>query len=92
MKTLLIATLTTALISFNSFADTTTDIKNIANTMVKESIVQMNKQFTTRFTNEIKNSLSHTSWNFYSTSPLLLVKTYNQKFSETKRTAQAAGE
>ena len=92
MKTLLIATLTTALLSFNSFADTTTDIQNSANTMVKNSIQQMNRQFTTSLTNEIKNSLSHTRWNAHNTSPVLIVKANNKKFIETKHTAKAADE
>ncbi len=92
MKTLIIATLTTALISFNSFADTGTDIQNSANAMVKKSIQQMNKKFTTRLTNEIKNSLSHTLWNAHNTSPVLIVKANNRKFIETKHTAQAADE
>jgi len=92
MKTLLIVTLATALISFNSFADTATDIQNSANTMVKKSIEQMNKQFTVRLSNEIKNSLNNTGWNIYRTSPVLVVKTNNKKFIETKHTAQAADE
>jgi len=92
MKTLLIATLTTVLISFNSFADSTTDIQNIANTLVKESMQQMNKQFTNRLTIEIKNSLHHASFNVFNTSPVLVVNTYHKKFIETKHTAQAADE
>jgi hypothetical protein len=90
MKTLLLATLTTALISFNSFADSTTDIQNMANTMVKENILQMNKQFTIRLTNEIKNSLNRTSLYFDNTSAVLLVKTNEKSNRPTKHTATAA--
>lgn len=92
MKTLLLATLTTALISFNSFADSTTDIQNMANTMVKENILHMNKQFTIRLTNEIKNSLSRTSIYFDNTSAELLVKTSEKNIRPTKHTATAAEE
>lgn len=90
MKTLLLATLTTALISFNSFADSTTDIQNMANTMVKENILQMNKQFTIRLTNEIKNSLSRTNIYFDNTSAVLLVNTSEKSIRPTKQTATAA--
>jgi hypothetical protein len=92
MKTLIIATLTTALISFNSFADTTTDIQNSANIMVKKSIQQMHKTFTTRLANEIKNSLSHTLWHAHTDSPVLIVKANNKKFRQPKHNVQAADE
>ena len=45
MKTLLITTLTTALLSFNSFADNTTDIKTMASLMAKEGQHQLHTQF-----------------------------------------------
>jgi len=46
MKTLLITTLTTALLSFSSFAYNTTDIKSMASQMAKEGQQQLNTQFT----------------------------------------------
>ena len=92
MKTLLITTLTTALLSFNSFADTTTDIKNIAKILIKDSMHQMNTQFTTSIKGDIDSSLNMTRMSFDIQSPVLLAKVGDKISIEQKHTAQAADE
>jgi hypothetical protein len=60
MKTLLLTVLTTALLSFNSFADSTSDIQNVANEMAKENLQQMNATLTTSIETDIKMPFNFT--------------------------------
>jgi len=92
MKTLLITTLTTALLSFNSFADMTTDIKDMASIIAKEGLQQMNTQLTNTLQGDIKNSLTIAGVPVNIKAPVLLVKAANQNRTQTKASAQAADE
>ena len=92
MKTLLITTLTSALLSFNSFADTTNDIKNIANTMAKDGIQQMNTQLNTSLRSDIKSSFNIVNMKANSATPVLLAKVANENSRQEKNTVQAADE
>ena len=96
MKTLIITTLTSALLSFNSFADTTSDINNIASMMAKDGLQQMNVQLTTNLQSDIQNALNvagmHITMKVNSKTPALLAKVTNKNRHQVKNTVQAAAE
>ncbi len=92
MKTLLVTALTTALLSFNSFADTTTDIKDMAATMAKEGLQKMNVQFNNNLQGDIKNSLNFVAMKINTDTPVLLAKNMHKNSVQNKAPIQTADE
>jgi hypothetical protein len=92
MKTLLITTLTTALLSFNSFADNTTDIKTIANLMVKTGIEQLNTKLTSSVKDKVQPDITMSALANNKYSQILVAKLSNKKGNQQKNTVQAADE
>jgi hypothetical protein len=92
MKTLLITTLTTALLSFNSFADNTTDIKTIANLMVKTGIEQLNTKLTSSVKDKVQQDITMSASANNKYSQILVAKLSNKKGNQQKNTVQAADE
>jgi hypothetical protein len=92
MKILLITTLTTALLSFNSFADNTTDIKTIANLMVKTGIEQLNTKLTSSVKDKVQQDITMSASANNKYSQILVAKLSNKKGNQQKNTVQAADE
>ncbi|MBA6355404.1 MULTISPECIES: hypothetical protein [unclassified Colwellia] len=92
MKTLLITTLTTALLSFNSFADNTTDIKTIANLMVKTGIEQLNTKLTSSVKDKVQPDITMSALANNKYSQILVAKLSNKKGTQQKNTVQVADE
>jgi uncharacterized protein YbbC (DUF1343 family) len=92
MKTLLITTLTTALLSFNSFADNTTDIKTIANLMVKTGIEQLNTKLMSSVKDKVQPDITMSASVNNKYSQILVAKLSNKKGNQQKNTVQAADE
>jgi hypothetical protein len=92
MKTLLITALTTALLSFNSFADNTTDIKTIANLMVKTGIEQLNTKLTSSVKDKVQPDITMSALANNKYSQILVAKLSNKKGTQQKNTVQAADE
>jgi hypothetical protein len=92
MKTLLITTLTTALLSFNSFADNTTDIKTIANLMVKTGIEQLNTKLASSVKDKVQPDITMSALANNKYSQILVAKLSNKKGTQQKNTAKAADE
>jgi hypothetical protein len=91
MKTLLITTLTTALLSFNSFAGDTADIKNMASLMAKTGLHQLNTQLTINTkakTQQAIMTLALTTNN----APILVAKISDKNNAQIKHTAQVMDE
>jgi hypothetical protein len=92
MKILLITTLTTALLSFNSFADNTTDIKTIANLMVKTGIEQLNTKLASSVKDKVQPDITMSALANNKYSQILVAKLSNKKGNQQKNTVQAADE
>ncbi|MFT6207021.1 MAG: hypothetical protein ACJA0T_000925 [Colwellia sp.] len=91
MKTLLITTLTTALLSFNSFAGDTADIKNMASLMAKTGLHQLNTQLTINTkakTQQAIMTLALTTNN----DPILVANISDKNNAQIKHTAQVMDE
>jgi hypothetical protein len=91
MKTLLITTLTTALLSFNSFAGDTADIKNMASLMAKTGLHQLNTQLkinTKAKTQQAVMTLALTTNN----DPILVANISDKNNAQIKHTAQVMDE
>jgi hypothetical protein len=92
MKTLLITTLTTALLSFSSFADNTSDIQFTASQIAKEGLQKLNTQLALSASVKTQNYLNTLALTTDSKSFVLVAKVpKNQRF-HTKNTIQAADE
>jgi hypothetical protein len=92
MKTLLITTLTTALLSFNSFADNTTDIKNMASLMAKEGLHQLNEQLSINSKATAQQYLNTFDLATNSNYSMLITKVAHKNRVHEKNTIQAAEE
>jgi hypothetical protein len=92
MKTLLITTLTTALLSFNSFADNTSEIKVMANQIAKEGLQQLNTELTISSKAKAQNHLNTLALTADSKSFVLVAKVAENKRFHVKSTIQAADE
>jgi len=92
MKTLFIITLTTALLSFNSFADNTSDIKIMASQIVEEGLHQLNTKLSISSTAKKLNYLNSLSVTTNSKSFVLVAKVPKNERFHTKSTIQAADE
>jgi len=89
MKTLLITTLTTALLSFNSFAYNTTDIKSMASQMAKEGQHQLNTQFTVNLKVKVPQYLKAPALTINNTSQASMKETINTNSIQAKNSIQA---
>lgn len=92
MKTLLITTLTTALLSFTSFADNTSDIKYMASELAKEGIQQLNTQIAISSTAKNQRYLNTFALTSNNKTLFLIAKVVNDKNFHAKNTVQAADE
>lgn len=92
MKTLLITTLTTALLSFNCLADNTSDIKNIASLMVKQDLHQLNTQLTRNSKTGIRQILKTPVLSQINTNGVLVVSVEKNSQIQAKNVTQANGE
>ncbi|TWX55248.1 hypothetical protein [Colwellia hornerae] len=92
MKILLITTLTTALLSFNSFADNTTAIKDIANLMAKAGIQQLNTKLIINSKNKVQPDITISTLASNKHSQILVAKLNNKNGTQQKNTVQAADE
>ena len=92
MKTLLITTLTTALLSFNSFADNTSDIRYMASEIAKEGIQQLNTQLAISSTAKNQQYLNLFTLTPNNKTLFLIAKVENDKSFHVKNTVQSADE
>jgi hypothetical protein len=92
MKTLLITTLTTALLSFNSFADNTSDIKVMANQIAEEGLQQLNTQLANSSTAKAQNYLNRLFLTTDSKSFILVAKVDRNQHFQKNSPVQAADE
>jgi len=89
MKTLLITTLTTALLSFNSFADNTENVQYVASQIAEEGLQQLNTQLALSSTAETQDYLNTLALTADRKSFVLVAK--SQRF-HTKNTIQSEDE
>ena len=92
MKTLLITTLTTALLSFNCLADNLSETKNMAGLMAKEGLQQLNVQLANTTNNAALPSLEVPILAASYKPTVLLAKAIQNKQSQIKKVTQATGE
>jgi hypothetical protein len=92
MKTLLITTLTTALLSFNSFADNTSDIQYVANQIAAEGLQQLNTQLAVSSTDKTQTYFNTLALTTDSKSSILVAKVAKTKRFHKKNIIQAADE
>jgi uncharacterized membrane protein len=91
MKILLITALTSVLLSSNSFADTTSDIKSAASMMAKDGLRRVNMQLATHLQSSTQVSFNVTSMSMNGKTQVLLAKAENTKH-QIKSAVQAADE
>jgi hypothetical protein len=92
MKTLLITTLTTTLLSFSSFADNTSEIQFMASQIAEEGLQQLNMQLALSSSAKTQNYLNTLSLTTDSKSFVLVAKVAKNQRFHTKNTIQAADE
>jgi len=92
MKTLLIITLTTALLSFDSFADNTSDIKVMATQIAEEGLLQLNTQLAVSSTAKTLNRLNTSFLTTDSKSFVLVAKVEKNQRLQKNNAIQAAVE
>lgn len=92
MKTLLITTLTTALLSFSSFADNTSDIQFMASQIAEEGLQQLNTQLALSSSAKTQNYLNTLALTTDSKSFILVAKVAKNQRFHTKNNIQAADE
>jgi hypothetical protein len=92
MRTLLITTLTTALLSFNSFAGDTADIKNIASLMAKTGLHQLNTQLTINTKAKTQQAIMTLALTTNNNAPILVANIPNKNNAQIKHTAQVMDE
>jgi hypothetical protein len=91
MKTLLITTLTTALLSFNSFAGDTADIKNMASLMAKTGLHQLNTQLTINTKAKTQHAIMTLALTT-NNDPILVANISDKNNAQIKHTAQVMDE
>jgi len=92
MKTLLITTLTTALLSFNSFADNTSDIQIMASQIAEKGLLQLNTKLDISSSVKAQNYLNTLALTTESKSFVLVAKVVKNQRYQTKNTIQAEDE
>ena len=92
MKTFLITALTTALLSFNCFADNTFDTKDMAGLIAKEGLQQLNVQLANTANNTALPSLEVPILATNYKPTVLLAKAIQNKQNQLKKVTQVAGE
>jgi hypothetical protein len=92
MKTLLITTLTTALLSFNSFADNTSDIQIMASQIAEKGLLLLNTKLDISSSVKAQNYLNTLALTTESKSFVLVAKVAKNQRYQTKNTIQAEDE
>ncbi|MBA6232368.1 MULTISPECIES: hypothetical protein [unclassified Colwellia] len=92
MKTLLITTLTTALLSFNSFAGDTADIKNMASLMAKTGLHQLNTQLKINTKAKTQQAIMTLALTTNNNAAILVANIPTKNNAQIKHTAQVMDE
>ncbi|MBA6303206.1 hypothetical protein [Colwellia sp. MB02u-14] len=92
MKTLLITTLTTALLSFNSFAGDNADIKNMASLMAKTGLHQLNTQLKINTKAKTQQAIMTLALTTNNNAAILVANIPTKNNAQIKHTAQVMDE
>ncbi|NQZ89060.1 MAG: hypothetical protein HRT54_15900 [Colwellia sp.] len=92
MKTLLITTLTTALLSFNSFADNTANIQYAASQIAEEGLQQLNTKLALSSTVESQDYLNALALTADKKSFVLVARVAKSQRFHTNNTIQSEDE